>query len=236
MSRVTFLSVARYTLLGVILVGDIPTVLAQQTEPPRASVSGRLTMLDRGNRPARDMGQAVIWLEGTVAEEVTPRRAEVLMTDKEFEPRVMVVPAGSTVRFPNRDGFNHNVFSSSEVAAFDLGLYGRGEARSFRFTRPGVVRVFCNVHAQMIGVIVVRDNPHFTQPGDDGRFRISGVPHGTYILHAWHERAAEVPPRLIEVTSSGVADLSLQLDARGYRFVQHTDKHGRPYSQRGRRY
>ena len=88
-----------------------------------------------------------------------PVQAEIGTADKAFSPHVLVVPVGSTVSFPNHDPFNHNVFSLSEENPFDLGLYGRGETRSVRFTRPGIVRVYCNVHAQMSALVVVRDSP-----------------------------------------------------------------------------
>ena len=93
-------------------------------------------MLDKGNRQAEDVGQAVIWLDGPGAGG-QPVAAEITTADKAFSPHVLVVPVGSTVSFPNHDPFNHNVFSLSDEQPFDLGLYGRGETRSVRFTRAG---------------------------------------------------------------------------------------------------
>jgi plastocyanin len=200
-----------------------------------APVAGRVTILDKNDRPADDVGQAVIWLEGPPAAAAAPVRAEIGTSDKEFSPHVLVVPAGSTVSFPNNDPFNHNVFSLSEENPFDLGLYGRGESREVRFTRAGIVRVFCNVHAQMSAIVVVRDNPWFGQPSGDGSFTLPQVPPGRYRLHAWHERAPAVS-REVQVPAEGVAGLALELDARGYQFKPHLNKHGQPYPQRGRRY
>jgi plastocyanin len=202
-----------------------------------ADIRGRLTLVDKGNRPARDVGQAVIWLEspGPPVRGVAPVEAEITTSEKAFSPHVLVVPVGSTVAFPNHDPFNHNVFSLSEEQPFDLGLYGRGETRSVRFTRPGIARVYCNVHAQMSAVVVIRDGPHFTQPQGDGSFTLDGVPPGHYLLHAWHERATEVTEPL-EVSAAGAGPLALELDARGYRFKPHLNKYGQPYPQQGRRY
>ena len=200
-----------------------------------AVVAGRVAVLDKGDRPARDVGQAVIWLSGQRAPPPSPVEAEITTSDKALSPHVLVVPVGSTVSFPNHDPFNHNVFSLSEANPFDLGLYGRGETRSVRFTRPGVVQIYCNVHAQMSAVVVVRDTPWFTQPSSDGSFSLPSVPPGPYLLHAWHERARELS-RELSVAAGGVADLSLELDARGYRFKPHLNKFGQPYPQQGRRY
>jgi plastocyanin len=199
------------------------------------AVAGRMTIMDKGNRPAEDVGQAVVWLTGANAPAPTPMAAEITTSEKALSPHVLVVPVGSTVSFPNHDPFNHNVFSLSEENPFDLGLYGRGETRSVRFTRPGVVQIYCNVHAQMSAIVVVRDSPWYTQPQSDGSFSLGSVPPGRYTLHAWHERVPEVT-RQLQVPDAGIADLSLALDARGYRFKPHLNKFGQPYPQQGRRY
>src|SRR5690349_23672529 len=158
---------------------------------PRAGeVQGRLTVLDKRSAQAEDVGQAVVWLDGGGL--VKPVEAEITTSKKSFSPHVLVVPVGSTVSFPNHDPFNHNVFSLSAEQPFDLGLYRRGETRSVKLEHAGIIRVYCNVHAQMSALIVVRDGPHFTQPAGDGSFVLPQVPAGRYLLHAWHERADEV--------------------------------------------
>ena len=218
--------------VATVLLGGVPSSVA-----PRApvSVSGRVSLAERGNRSAKDVGQSVVWLEAGGAGAIPPKHVSVLTEGKEFRPRVSVVPAGSTVVFPNNDPFNHNVFSVSQEGQFDLGLYGRGQSRQTKFNRPGVIRVYCNVHASMAAFVVVRDNPWFTQPSADGSFTIPAVAPGRYTLHAWHERAPEVI-REITVDARGVDTLQLQLDARGYKFVEHLNKFGQPYSKGGARY
>jgi plastocyanin len=225
----------RVLTLAVILLFFSVADGGAQAAPARTAVSGRLTVLDRGNRSASDVGQSVVWLEATAPGRITPTRTETFTEGKQFLPRVSVVPVGSTIAFPNHDPFNHNVFSLSPDARFDLGLYGRGETKSTRFEKPGVVRVYCNVHPQMSAIVVVRDNPWFTQPGADGSFTLRDVPPGSYVLHAWHERGGETT-RPLTVSAGGARDVALQLDARGYRFVQHLNKFGQPYTQQGRRY
>jgi plastocyanin len=201
-----------------------------------ATLTGRLTLLEKGDKQAEDVGQAVIWLATkTPVPAPAPVRAEINTADKEFSPHVLVLPVGSTVTFPNHDPFNHNVFSLSEENPFDLGLYGRGETRTVKFSRAGIVRIFCNVHPQMSALVVVRENPYYSQPSSDGSFTIDGVPAGRYVLHAWHERASEVSRDLTVPVQAGDG-LSLQLDARGYKFKPHLNKFGRPYPQQGRRY
>ncbi|HEX6668823.1 MAG TPA: carboxypeptidase regulatory-like domain-containing protein [Gemmatimonadales bacterium] len=222
-------AVRRVLALGGLAVGS----LAWAAQP--AEVTGRVTMLEKDDQRGDDVGQAVVWLTGPPASPRSPIETDLGTSDKEFSPHVLVVPVGSTVSFSNHDPFNHNVFSLSEENPFDLGLYGRGEARSVRFERPGVVRVYCNVHAQMSALVLVRDTPWYTQPASDGSFSLGAVPPGRYTLHAWHERAPEVA-RPLEVTAEGGEPLSIELDARGFQFKPHLNKHGQPYPQQGRRY
>ena len=224
----------RFRRLVRLAAALAPLLAAAPVTPRAGDVRGRLTLLDKGNRPAEDVGQAVVWLEGASAAPV-PVQAEITTADKSFTPHVLVVPVGSTVSFPNHDPFNHNVFSLSEEQPFDLGLYGRGETRSVRVTRAGIIRVYCNVHAQMSALLVVRDGPYVTQPSGDGSFDLVRVPPGKYILHAWHERAPEVT-RPIDVPADGLGAVTLTLDASGYRFKPHLNKFGQPYPQQGRRY
>lgn len=199
------------------------------------TVTGQVTLLDKGDRPPSDVSQAVLWLTGDQALQGAPTSVEIATEDKQFVPHLIMVPRGSTVGFPNHDPFNHNVFSVSPEGPFDLGLYGRGTTKSVRFDRAGVIKVYCNVHASMRGLVVVQETSLYAQPGADGSFRLEGVPPGDYIVHVWHERAPEVTSPL-KVTESGAAPLALTLDARGYRLVQHKDKNGRSYSDRSRRY
>ncbi len=152
---------------------------------------------------------------------------EIAITDKTYAPHVVVVPLGSTVRFPNHDPFNHNVFSVSEPNQFDLGLYGRGEAKSHTFTNSGLVRVYCDVHPRMVAYVQVMANRYYAQPGTDGSFTIDNVPPGRYRLHVWHER---IPTEVVrDVTAGGDSVVQIALNARGYHWEPHRNKYGRDY-------
>jgi len=193
----------------------------------RAQVSGRVTIAEAGGRVATDVGNAVVYLEGR-GPRADPVRVEMTLDGRSFAPRVTVVPVGSTVVFPNRDPFNHNVFSLSDGNAFDLGLYGRGQKEQHRFRRAGVVTVYCNIHPRMVGFILVRDNAYFTQPGADGSFTIPDVAPGKYALHVWFERAQEATQEIV-VPEGGLAGLDVTLDASGYKYTQHKNKYGQEY-------
>jgi plastocyanin len=117
--------------------------------------------------------------------------ATMLQRDERFQPHVLPVVLGTTVDFPNGDDVYHNVFSLSRAAGkngFDLGRYPRGESKSWTFTRPGIVQVFCHIHSDMSAVVLVLPNAHFASPDDAHHFTIDDVPEGDYTLVAWHER------------------------------------------------
>lgn len=189
-------------------------------------VAGRVSILERDNRPSRDLGDAVAWLDGA-SSPAAPDTFEIVISEKVYAPRVLVVPRGSTVRFPNHDPFDHNVFAAGEQA-FDLGLFGRGQTRSHTFERAGLARIFCNIHPRMVAFVVVMPASLYAQPAADGTFRIDSVPPGAYRLHVWHERAAEVVQE-VTVGPEDATDIRVTLDARRYRFQQHRNKFGNPY-------
>ena len=200
-------------------------LLAQGTR-----VAGHITILEKGNKPSPDLGSAVVYLEGGPGSEAAARPAtfDIATSEKEFVPRVVVIPVGATVQFSNHDPFDHNVFSASDPNQFDLGRYGRGDARGHRFTSPGLVRVFCNIHPRMVAYLQVMSARFYTQPGADGSFTLTGVPPGQYVLHVWHERSPQVAEP-VTVGAKGVADLTITLDARGFHWVPHKNKYGKDY-------
>ena len=163
-------------------------------------------------------------------EQAAPRQPQKVVLgqkNKTFQPRVVAVPVGSTVEFPNNDQIFHNVFSLSLPQPFDLGLYRAGESKSRTFTQPGVYRVFCNIHPQMSAIVVVAPSPYVVVVPPDGRFSLE-LPAGRYRLTALSERAA---PTTADVTSvQGLATApDLQLDESTWKFTQHKNKFGQDY-------
>ncbi len=213
------------------LPAGIVAMLAVGAAVAAGRVAGRITILEKDNKPSADLGDAVLYLEGaaTPATTAKPVTVEIAITDKVYAPHVVVVPVGSTVRFPNHDPFNHNVFSVSEPNSFDLGLYGRGEARSHTFEQPGLVRIFCNVHPRMVAYVLVMANRYYAQPASDGSFAIENVAPGRYRLHVWHERIPSEVVKEVTAGSGGGGELQIGLNARGYKWQPHRNKHGRNY-------
>jgi plastocyanin len=116
------------------------------------------------------------------------KRHVMAQRNREFNPRVMAVSVGSTVAFPNFDNIFHNVFSTSPISAFDLGIYKTGEARELKFEKEGIIRIGCNLHANMNGYIVVVAAPSYVVTDEQGRFKFKRLAPGKYKLKAWSER------------------------------------------------
>lgn len=152
---------------------------------------------------------------------------EIKQQDKQFQPRVVAVPRGTKVTFPNLDVVYHNVFSLTPGQAFDLGMVRAGDAvRSRTFSRPGVVDIFCNLHSKMSATVLVTPGPLMAKVGADGRFRLEGVPVGTHKVSAW-AGGTEVASKSVEVSAGGA---SVDFDLKGGGVDKaHLNKQGQPY-------
>ena len=108
-----------------------------------------------------------------------------------FVPHVLPILAGSTVEFPNSDPVYHNVFSFSKTRTFDLGRYPTGRSKAITFNRPGLVKVYCDMHSQMNAFILVLSNPYFTLSDENGNYLLRDIPAGVYKVKAWFARLPE---------------------------------------------
>lgn len=126
----------------------------------------------------------------------TAQTVKTTQKDANFEPHVLPVVVGSTVRWPNEDDIYHNVFSMSDAKEFDLGYYKKEKLPEVVFDKVGRVDVFCAIHPKMHCIILVLPNPFFAAADDKGRFAIRKLPAGTYKVRAWHER---IPSQVKEV-------------------------------------
>ena len=143
-------------------------------------------------KPLPESRNVVIFFDSIrVHVDLVKMNASIAQKDEQFAPHVVAVTAGSSVSFPNDDPFFHNVFSLSRGSTFNLGRYPSGVSRSRVFSKPGVVKVFCELHSHMSAVVRVFDHPWFTIPDEQGTFAIDDVPSGAHTLVAWHERIGE---------------------------------------------
>jgi plastocyanin len=150
---------------------------------------------DLGDGPARDFvdrRRAVVYFESAPKGAFEDREGVRVVMDQRqetFVPHLLAITVGTVVEFPNSDKTYHNVFSLSKARRFDLGRYAAGRSKSVRFDRPGIVRVFCDIHSHMNAFILVFGHRFYSVTDTEGRYQIEGVPAGTYTLVAWVDGA-----------------------------------------------
>jgi plastocyanin len=134
-------------------------------------------------KPQKDV---VVWLDGLQGP-ASEGSGRVVLDQRNlaFLPHVLAVKVGARVEMPNNDRVFHNVFSFKDGKRFDLGLYPVGTTKVVEFDKPGLSRIFCNIHPTMAAYVIAVDSAHFAVSGADGRFVLNGVPPGRYQYHAW---------------------------------------------------
>ena len=204
-------------LLGASLPAQGPTprgvTIRGRVELPRAHLQTerRPTSGDLGEGPVREVVQrrrAVVYFETApkgAFEDRDGGRVSMDQRSETFVPHLLAVTVGTTVDFPNNDKTYHNVFSLSKPRRFDLGRDATGRSKAVRFDRPGIVRVFCDIHSHMNAFILVFTHRFFSVADVEGRYQIDHVPPGSYTLVAWVEGAIrDTRTVLVTADSRGV--------------------------------
>jgi plastocyanin len=189
------------------LTGHVEVRAPAADPPPAMSPYAR-----RRSVPPQDPGtpggaeDAFVYLERTDGSPVPGGAAAPMrigQRDRTITPHVSAVEVGQLVEFPNDDDVFHNIFSLSAGNSFALGRYAPGTTRQNRFERPGVVRLFCDIHAEMAGVILVVDTPYLTRVQADGAYELLDVAPGSYRAIAWHPTAG-TDTMMVTIPGDGV--------------------------------
>lgn len=203
-----------------------PTAAPAPTAPPPAELVGRVEVTLPGGEKLPAAG-AVVWIAGLPGHRPGPA-ATMSSEKKRFAPHVIAVAKGQSVAFPNVDRIYHNVFSRTAGSEFDLGLYRNGASRSVKFTKPGLVRVYCNIHPDMAGYVRVLEDAAFATTDDKGAFRITGLPPGHRLVSVWDEKGGE-KEFPVDLEPGRARTLNVVLDGTGYRRVTHKNKYDQDY-------
>jgi plastocyanin len=183
--------------------------------------------MDMSGNPLRD---AVVFVDRPPPDAPAPGGAPAAVmdqVDKEFVPHVLPVAVGTVVSFPNHDQIHHHVYSLSRTKTFEIPLYKGQTAPPIRFDQVGAVKLGCNIHDWMSGVILVVPTPYFAMTDEQGSFVLRDLPPGTYGVVAWHEGgkgAVEDTRQTVTAADTG-PPLTFTLDV--------TPPHRRSASRRG---
>jgi plastocyanin len=236
------MNIARQVIALILLA--LPAVLGfaqspSATDRKAAEVTGQVELRMASSGHFTDASEVVVWLVPTAASlqtvSATSQKAHyrLVQRNKRFEPNLLVIPVGSVVDFPNADPWFHNVFSLYRGKRFDLGLYQAGAQRSVKFDRIGPSYLFCNIHPEMTGVVLVVDSDFFGITDKAGRYSIADVPPGRYIVHVWYENATpeslKALQRPVTIEDGGYTMSMISVAAAKQQQEDHKNKYGQDY-------
>jgi plastocyanin len=159
-------------------------------------------------------GESVVYVEA-VAGKTFPAPSQHVTIDQKglmFAPHIVAIQQGTTVEFLNSDSVAHNVFwpsvGGNKKLGHNLGTWPQGQRQSFKFDASGVVPLFCNVHPDMAGYLIVSPTPYFATTDKTGAYKIENVPDGSYGVTAWNE-GAKSKTNPVNVAGDAAADFTL---------------------------
>lgn len=233
------------TLLNIAVVFALPVLVClahaqdQVQTVSGSTISGQVRFVEeKSGKLVRDSSGAAVWLVPldrveTERLNTTKQAYRMVQHNKQFQPHLLVVPLGSVVRFPNLDPWFHNVFSLYRGKRFDLGLYEAGSEKAVKFDRPGPSYIFCNIHPEMMAVVLSVDTNFYSVSDKTGRWSIADVPPGRYAVHVWDENAAPATLRALEreilVGSDGAAVPLMTVAVTPHNWLQHPNLYGGQY-------
>jgi hypothetical protein len=188
---------------GATLTGK---VLFQGTapEPKQIVINKDLEVCGSGYRELKEvkvssqggLAETVVFLEEVKQGKAWSPPAEGYVIDQKqcaFQPYIQVVPNDVDLTILNSDSVLHNIHTYELVGRARRTLFNFGQpafqkkvSKNLKTRKGNVVRVECDVHNFMLGWIFVAENPYYTVVDAEGRFTISDIPTGKYLVRAWH--------------------------------------------------
>lgn len=236
------MNIRTYILTAFAVAAAATNIMAETPADASRStltVNGEVSVIaDGAQSTAKDASRIVVWLspiDKVQPVSTTTARAHYRLQqrNKRFEPSLLVVPVGSVVDFPNYDPWFHNVFSLYRGKRFDLGLYQAGAKKSVSFDRIGPSYLFCNIHSEMTGVVLVVDSDFFGITEKNGHYSIPGVAPGRYALHVWYENATpeflQALQRQVTIQNDNQTLPTISVKAVKQVPAEHKNKYGQDY-------
>ena len=157
-------------------------------------------------KPSKFLKDTIIFVKSAPVK-VTPRTVEIDQKNMEFDPHIVLIAVGDTVKFHNHDKVDHNVMSND--GHYDLGTHGTGETMDHVFPAEGVFAQVCKIHPEMLAYVFVGQNRFSAFVDDKGSFTIDGVPAGSYELDIWNPKLKAAPQQITVGASATTVKFSL---------------------------
>ena len=132
-----------------------------------------------------------------------------------YRPRVQGIVLGQPVQIKNSDMTLHNVhgYKGPSTLFNQAEIPGQPPMTKQFNDADQMVKLKCDVHPWMTGYVLVSTNPFFAVTGDDGSFKITGLPAGSYTVEAWHERYGAKTAQ-VTVAADKPAEAAFQFEAK----------------------
>lgn len=112
-----------------------------------------------------------------------PQKAEeIYVQGADFSPRVLAVPAGTTVTFFNKDRTPYVLYSPRNESFFGAEPLAPGASRAIRFLAPGVYFLRTAELHHMQGVVIVHEPAVAALADAQGKFHVAALTPGNYGL------------------------------------------------------
>jgi len=159
-------------------------------------------------KPSKFLKDTIVYVKSVPGTKLTPRTVEIDQKNMEFDPHIVLIAVGDTVKFHNHDKVDHNVMSHE--GGYDLGTWGGGQTKEHAFTAEGVFPQVCKIHPEMLAYVFVGQNRFAATVDDKGAFTIDGLPAGTYELDVWNPKL-KAPAQTVKVAADGAATVKFSI-------------------------
>ncbi len=165
--------------------------------------------------PNKGIKNAVLSLAGAKGPAPKPAQKPALnQKGCQFNPHVLVVPAGAEMDILNSDGILHNIHTFSKAnPSINKAQPKFKKVMTEKLDKPEVVRVQCDVHGWMSAWIAVTDHPYYAVTDEAGAFKLDNVPPGKHAVEVWHEALGKVT-REVEVKAGASTKVVLELSKK----------------------
>jgi hypothetical protein len=132
-----------------------------------------------------------------------------------YKPHVLGIQARQNLKVVSSDNTTHNIHPLPQVnREWNVSQAPGADPILRSFARPeATIPVKCNQHPWMRAYIHVIDHPFYAVTGDDGSYKLDGLPPGDYEIEAVHEELGASTQK-ISVPPKGSAAANFDFNAK----------------------